>query len=370
MNTEATAAVTGFHPFIVVGLILDACLILTLAVLKLLPLGFSLVLVAKNQAVTNLKKCLTAIFSLAAIYFLFNTEPQSILSLRAFVLVVLCGTLIFRKLFEISTEKSFVSCLLYCFLSLLMEGYATRLAGKLIPDRVTFNGQLAKTIDRHVRLATDNPALPSSTGFVPALLRAGWRPDSGGFIRELVEALFAPVKAGVQAKQQIAKINTVAVQRLALVDAIAHDSTNADVGVDATNSPLEGMEAGTHEKTDSVPAVATAGVSNSPPVAAGRPPVAFAPSCVTKGSLSALSPEERQRWREAEKKLVISGIGSSGKSAYVLIGGHVVRPGTTYTVVHEGTAYVFEFKGLAAQGVGRWVPVLPEEKPAEVTVAF
>jgi hypothetical protein len=295
-----------------------------------------------------------------AIYFLINTAPLSILSLRAFFLVVLCGTMLFRSLFKINIQKSFVSCLLYCFLSIMMDGFTTRLVDKVIPGRVSITRQLTTLVDARVRVATGNPALPPSTGLMPALVRASWNPNSSGFFRHFIETLFTPVRVGIQAKEQIAKINAIATERIALVESLP--SGGAPAGSQGTNA----LAASLTPPPPPVP-VAPATASN---VAPAKPAATIVTSRLAAGSLAGLSQEDRGLWQEARQKIVVSGIGWSGKQPYAVIGGRMIRPGATVTIMHKKTAYVFEFRGIGLQDACRWEPVLPNAASTGVIVAF
>lgn len=403
VNPETNGFVSLFQTSAQAALGLDAGLALALVAAKVLLVALAVLAVARKQAFISLKKCIGTVLTLGVVYFLCNTTPEAILTLRPFVLVVLCGSILFRKLFETNLEKSFVACLLFCFISIMMDGHVNQLADKLIPGRVTIGSWLTTAIDDQLRKSTENNALPPSTGVMPALIRASGKMKLGGFI----EALTTPIRMGLQAKEQITKIKTTADERVALAEGLAAGDTNAEGLLKGTHAPGQGLAGAALAPTGSVPVatntmpfpaptvstsappaqasptpevVATPPATNAAALATNRPPAPPAApppgptgkviSRVATDKLGDLNPKDRERWQKAQQKIVVSGVGRSGQMVYALIGGRMIRQNQTYSISHMGLTYTFQFHGLDGQGACQWDPVLEDDKESQFTIAF
>lgn len=391
-------------------------------------------LVSRREADVNLKKGTWATFLLIATYFLFNTTPEAVLSIRACLLVTLLGTVIGMKAFWVSLEHSFLSCLLFCCLSILLASTSHRGLDYLVPDRATIGRSLSQVIDARVRATAEDPTLPPSTGVMPAVLRLALTPGSNGF----VDALLSPFRTAQTAKAQIADISRKKADEASIVNMLSGAGTNvltraAEMealkaglvaeasGVAPAPGPAGSAPAGfpagtpvTQAKAIQQPASpATASVSSPAQAAAvaapspaalgaaiaavtnllaahsaapsgtnaapaGLPPVkttvigtnTVSIQTAQSSVLDGMSAEERKQWEEARRLIRVSAMGWSKSGAYVMIGGHCVSAGATYSVIYQGGDYAFRFKGVTAQGACKWDPVPASKEPATDFIAF
>lgn len=387
--------------------IFDVSLVLLLFFVKVPMLSGILTALSRREADARPRKCALAAALLGSAYFLCNTAPEAVLSLRAFLLVALGGALLFRKLFWINLEKSFVSCLLYGCLSILMSSYMQRWVDRLVPDRITVGRAMAQSIDGHVRQNARDASLPPSTGVMPALLRLAMTPGSDG----VADTLLSPLRTAQRAKAQIADISKAKSEEASIVNMLAGAGTNVGSRKEELAALHNGLVAeaggGSAPSNPAAPpgetpppgaapaptttvlaAAAAPPITASPAVSPLRaappptpapPPAAVAPAAAASASriatvrlsgLDGMGPEERQGWESARRQIRVSSVGWSGTDAYIMVNRRVLRVGATHTVVYQGNEYVFRFRSVNRQGVCTWDPVMPRDEPTRVSIAF
>jgi hypothetical protein len=395
---------------------LDISLTLILFVVKVALLAGILTLVSRREADTRLKTCTLAAALLSGAYFLFNTNPEAVLSIRAFLVVTLVGTLLCMKVFSISLESSLFSCLLFCCLSILMSSYTQRWVDRLIPDRPTIGNTLAAAIDTRVRKTAGDASLPPSTGVMPAALRLALTPGSDG----AVDALLAPLRSAQRAKAQIAVVSKQASEEASLVNMLSGAGTNVRGRAEELAALHQGLRAeatGSPGPSDPVapptalaPAAAPSPTTPPVPVAAPvadpiqataapaapvgtpaapartapaspsntpvrvAPPVAAPPGNPVRvaalSGVTAMSAEDRQRWQMAQQQIRVSNVGWTSNDVYVVINRRVLRVGSTYKALYLGNEYTFRFRGVNMKGACIWEPVVSKDEPVTDFIAF
>lgn len=430
METEPTGILQTSVPL---ACTIDLVVVLILFVVRVALLAGILTLVSRHEADVRRGKCIKTAAFLCIAYFLFNATPEAILSVRTFILVVLIGTFICIKAFWITLEPAFISCLLFCGLSILMGSYAERGLETLFPERITIGRLVAHRIDEGVRHTAGDETLARSKGVIPAMLRLSITPGSNG----IVDALMSPMRSFQKAKTQISNISEKRAAEASIVNMLSGAGTNVGSRADemaalqqglsgeAASGALPAHESGTMgagelpgyegspETSDSAAsplaaglapgAVAPAGAAGSsavdsnaaPPTAtngsvvatasagtahagAGTNSVVATNSAAAKRSLQGgevtglegMSAQDRHRWEEARKLIRASAMGWSTSGAYVMINGRMLHVGSTHRVVYKGNAFTFLFRGIASQGGCKWEPVVQKDEPVTEFIAF
>ena len=391
--------------------VLDISLALILFAVKAALLAGVLTLVTRREAVIHLKTCALGVVLLGIAYFACDTTPEALLSIRAFLLASLIGTFFCMKLFEVDWEKSLISCLLFCCLSILMDSYSQRWVDRLLPGRTTIGRTLASAIDSRTRRTARDASLPPTTGVMPALLRLAMTPGSDG----VVDAVLAPMRAAQQAKVKIAEISKQAAEEAAIANMLSGAGTNVGNRTEEMKALKQGLVAEAHGgsvpvtvadaappaisptnppvavATAAAPALAAAPIapptasSSAPPVVVSAPaasatrPAAPTPVAVAAapaghpnkaGAITGMRAEDRQNWEAARRQIRVSSVVRSSRTAYIMIGSRMLRLGDTHQVTYNGRECAFRFSGVDAQGACQWEPVLPKAESETDFVAF
>lgn len=367
MNPQAVSAVAELTgPNALMALAFDASLIALLSVVGVLLLGASLLLVAREEAVVTLRRCAIAVLSLAALYFAVNASPASVLALRPFLVMTLCGVLLFARLFELGLGRAAVCSLSYCFLVVVAAGYTHRYVDGQIPNRLTVDRSLAAAVDQFARDVSNDQTLPASAGVVPALMRAAWLPSPRG--RPAARPIPpTAVSTGIAQPTGTAETATApAVTNPAVACSAAGVAVPQPVA--ACAPPVPTATAVAWRPADGeVPAAPAASMSYGSSEQVSR---ARGTTSVVLCGLEGISRERRRRWQDAQREIRVVGVCTSSKASYALVGDRMVLPGGTHTVVHLGVEYVFRFRGVNALGLCRWEPVLQADRSTETVVTF
>ncbi len=388
---------------------LDIALTLLVFIVKVALLAGILELVSRRRATTSLLKCALTTAILGSAYYLFDTTPEAVITLRTYLLVSLIGTFLCTKLFDTELEHAFFSCLLFCCLSTLMDSYTQREVDGLLPDRPTIGRKLTAAIDQRARQSAHNPALPSSPGVIPALLRLSTTPGTGG----MDDTLLSPLRAVQQVKAQIADANKKSAEDASIANMLSGAGTNVsghsaemaalhkelieEASPGAAPSPADTSAVPPAASTANVPPAAPSPTPSpaappSPAVAVVPAPVTYAPHArraatapaaagVTApvrnpdkvgdiSGLVSLSEAERLDWEAARQQIHVSSVVKSSKQTYIMIDGHVLVAGATHRIRYLGTEYAFRFRGVNAIGACIWEAVRQKVDGKTDFVAF
>ena len=385
--------------------VLDAVVLLILFAVKVPLFAVCLTLISRRTAVTRLRHAVEMVALLSVAYFLFNTTPEAVLSLRAYLLMALIGTLLCTRRFRVDLEKSFVGCLLFCCLGILMDSYAQRGMDRLLAGRTTIARAMAHAVDTRVRRVAGDDSLPPSTGVVPAVLRLTATPAVEDAIAQPRPARLAPPPP-IRAAHTSAPPSRVEADTHPPAGGAAVTNAAAKEPAATPRQPLEGLARTGAAETVSAPAApqhasavtsaahvtSSAGVPVTPPPTPTRPPVPAATSAARQaaspGSIAAVAPRppaaapvkrsawdrlssaERRNWEIARRQIRVSSVGWSATDAYVMVDRHMLNVGSTHAVIYRGNEYVFRFRGVTRDGTCKWDPVLSSDEPEGTAIAF
>lgn len=225
MTPETTEAVTGtVLSTIAWALSLDACIILLLLIIKVLLFAGIIILVSRNEAHRSRKFFVFMVFFLGSILALLNPASDPAGMTRAVLTAVFIGTFLVKKVCWIDIEKAFLATFLYCLLTIALNIYSTYGLDLLIKDRPTIGRFLAARLDERTLRASGSYTFDPSPTLLSAVLRSGAcsSPNETG----LVHTLFAPIRAGMKAKETIAEVSLIAEDQAAIVNMLSGAGTN------------------------------------------------------------------------------------------------------------------------------------------------